>query len=68
MCGGCGSEDHCRNDCPDNLDKGKHPPQKGNAADDEEAAGEEAQANDAQQQDEGGSVWDKDDADCGWRK
>ena len=28
-CGGCGSEDHSRNDCPENPNKGKYPPRKG---------------------------------------
>ena len=44
--------------------KGKDKWVKG--VDDEEATGEEAQADDGQQQDEGGSVWDEDDVDCGW--
>ena len=28
-CGGCGAEDHFRNDCPNNPNKGKFPPRKG---------------------------------------
>ena len=28
-CGGCGADDHFRNDCPENQSKGKHPSRKG---------------------------------------
>ena len=28
-CGGCGADNHFRNDCPQNPNKGKHPPRKG---------------------------------------
>ena len=28
-CGDCGAEDHYRNDCPENPNKGKYPPRKG---------------------------------------
>ena len=28
-CGGCGADDHYRNDCPENPNKGKYPPRKG---------------------------------------
>ena len=89
-CGGCGSEGHYRNNCPDNPNKGKYPPRKGTdggkggkakgkgkgkwgkgkgvgGVDDYEyeATGEE-HADDGQQVDEGGSVWEDDDPDCGW--
>ena len=32
-CGGCGAEDHYRNDCPQNPNKGKYPPRKGKDGD-----------------------------------
>ena len=31
--GGCGAEDHFRNDCPNNPNKGKYPPRKGKNGD-----------------------------------
>ena len=83
-CGGCGADDHFRNDCPNNTNKGTYPPRKAKGkgkwgkgkwgkgvggVDDEEwaAEGEKAGENkhDAQQADEGCSVWD-DDEECGW--
>ena len=32
-CGGCGAEDHFRNDCPANPNNGKCPPRKGKGKD-----------------------------------
>ena len=66
--GGCGGPDHFRNDCPQNPNKGKGKQGVG-GVDDEEWPAEDAadkQTDDHQQADEGGSVWDEDEADCGW--
>jgi len=80
-CGGCGADDHYRNDCPQNPNRGKYPPRekgkgKGKGRDgkgkgrwakgvDDEEVGEGEGEEDAQQEDEGGSVWE-DDVDCTW--
>ena len=71
-CGGCGADDHCRNDCPQNPNRGKYPPRekgkgKGRGKDgkgkgrwakgvDDEEIAEGEEEDDAQQEDEGGSV------------
>ena len=81
-CGGCGAPDHFRNDCPDNPHKGKFPPRKGKGkgkgkgkwgkgkgvggVDDEEWTEETEAEWNAQNADEGGSVWDADEEESAW--
>ena len=81
-CGGCGADDRFRNHCPDSPNKGKLPGRKGDPKGGKggkskgegkgmygrvvEEEAEEQQADNGQRQDEGGSVWSEDDADCVW--